>query len=294
MASAPPAPVLITAFEYHGTNTPLHATLNEAFKVQAEYGGESIAEVRINEPVSELDALLEGRAIWCFCGHGGITFDGEEVLAFGSDVLDVVSRTTLLSIVARHVAKDNLKLVVLTGCKTEEFGRQLRAWTLVECVVCWRTNLNDEAGRIFGQKFAEILQQRVSPRALGKASADMRTSIYKDAFQQARNAVEAHTESRPIFQRGQLCQTMKQQVYQLEDPDASKRSILTSAGVPVLLYDERDALLVLFLKIEGHILRETGGPAGDDRSLPVLTRMTELDLINSTLDETLEVSMNGN
>ena len=60
------------------------------------------------------------------------------------------------------------------------------------------------------------------------------------------------------------------------------------------MYDERDALLVLFLKIEGHILRETGGPAGDDRSLPVLTRMTELDLINSTLDETLEVSMNGN
>ena len=277
--------MLITAYTYQGTNNPLQHTEAEAFEVQTAYGGESVAEVRIDEPVSALDTLLEGRKIWWFCGHGDMPLAGNEVPAFGCSAFDIVSLPTLLNVVARHVAKGNLKLIVLTGCKTEEFGRRLRAWTFVECVVCWATKLNDQAGRIFGKAFAGAWQ---------RSAAEGRTISSQDAFQQACNAVETYTDRRPLYQGGRLRTMINVQVFKLEDPDSPKLSHgFMPGGVPKLLHDERDATLVLFLRIEGHILRETGGPAGDERSLPVLTRVTELDLINSTLDETLEVDISS-
>lgn len=88
--------------------------------------------------------------------------EGDQVLAFEKDgTLEVVSLDTLVDIVRLHVQNGELKLVVLTGCCTAKLGRALHERAGVPDVVCWTTKLEDTAGKIFGESFAETVAEQI-------------------------------------------------------------------------------------------------------------------------------------
>ena len=80
----------------------------------------------------------------------------------------------------RSVRQDRwnvLELVFLNGCSSEALGRAVHQQAGVPWVVCWRTPCNDEAARFFSVKFFQALNR----------------ATYRDAFEQAKSAVQLHT-----------------------------------------------------------------------------------------------------
>ena len=133
--------------------------------IQAAFGGAANAEVQRNISVSELGRLLKGRTTWCFPGHGDAMLQEEPVLAFVGvgGAIEAVSIATLVDTVRPHVLTGNLQLVVLTGCCTARLATKLRELACVPHVVCWETELHDEAGRIFGTAFAQAVAPYPDP-----------------------------------------------------------------------------------------------------------------------------------
>ena len=131
--------------------------------MQAAYGGATRAQVLLNISFAELDEALAGREVWCFAGHGDAILCGQTVPAFVSGgKLESVSLTALCETVRRHAG--SLKMVVLTGCKTLALGLALRRVGLVEVVSCWETVLQDEAGKLFGEAFADAVARGETPQ----------------------------------------------------------------------------------------------------------------------------------
>ena len=149
----------------------------EANAIQRAFGTQRAKKVsRIS--VAQLGELLQGMQIWFFPGHGDAMLQGEPVLAFERDErIEAVSIDALVSTVRPHAESGQLKLVVLTGCKTERLGAALHERAGVRDVVCWSTLLEDEAGACFGEAFAtstadQLLEGRLDPaEAFGAACA---------------------------------------------------------------------------------------------------------------------------
>ena len=116
-----------------------------------------------------------------FAGHADTKLNGERTLAFTDDRggLCVAQPSALSSMLhdVRQGCPDALELVFLNGCCSEVLGRAVHEDAGVPWVVCWRTPCNDEAARLFSVKFFQ---------ALGRAG-------YRDAFRQAKSAVELYT-----------------------------------------------------------------------------------------------------
>ena len=177
--SNPAADVLITAVPLLVTNRHhLRCVEPEARAVQASYGGDSRATLLLNISVAELDASLRGCSTWCFAGHGNALLSDEYVLAFTKNgEIESVSIRTLAEVIRRHTPPHgNLQLVVLTGCCTYELGRALQEHACVPFVACWRTELADEPGRIFGEAFATAIAGGDEPAvAFSKACTAVET-----------------------------------------------------------------------------------------------------------------------
>ena len=137
----------------------------EASAIQAAFGGAAKAEVHRNISVSQLDRLLAGRTTWCFPGHGDAMLQTEPVLAFVGvgGAVEVVSIATLVDTVRPHVLTGKLERIVLTGCCTARLAAELRKRAFVPYVVCWETELEDTAGRIFGTAFAQAVAPNPNP-----------------------------------------------------------------------------------------------------------------------------------
>ena len=78
-----------------------------------------------------------------------------------------------------------LRLIFLSGCKSEALGERLRERG-AECVVCWRTASRDDAARIFSARFFQVLAE------LSEATAD---EVVADEGM-ARAASSAESQSR--------------------------------------------------------------------------------------------------
>tara|TARA_B110001452_G_C15232374_1_gene426822 strand:- start:305 stop:2887 length:2583 start_codon:yes stop_codon:yes gene_type:complete len=117
-----------------------------------------------------------------FAGHADAQFNGERTLAFTDDTgkLSVAQPDALASMLhdVRQNRSDVLQLVFLNGCSSETLGRAVCQQSGVPWVVCWRTPCDDEAARLFSVKFFQALNRRAG---------------YRDAFQQAKSAVQLHT-----------------------------------------------------------------------------------------------------
>eukprot|EP00966_Prymnesium_polylepis_P250261 5786196-Prymnesium_polylepis.1 len=197
-------PVLITAQSMQTMpSLYLPEVVNEAREIQHAYGGAAHADIKRDVTVAHLGTLLEGRKAWYFPGHGNALLQGENVLAFVSrgGNLETVSIETLVGTVRPHVVGHggSLQLIVLTGCCTAKFARALVDCANVPCVVCWETELVDEAGYVFGSSFASALAEDDSPSV---------------AFDKAQTAVTTITE----FGRLDTGRRAFVQKYQLADP----------------------------------------------------------------------------
>ena len=67
----------------------------------------------------------------------------------------------------------HLRLIFLSGCKSEALGERLRERG-AECVVCWRTASRDDAARIFSARFFQVLAELAeapSDEVMGKGKA---------------------------------------------------------------------------------------------------------------------------
>jgi len=121
-----------------------------------------------------------------------------------------------------------LRLVFLNGCQSEALGTKLRS-SGVECVVCWRTRVRDDAARLFAVTFFQVIAQRSSVAARkdhAGGSACHRSLEYVQAFDAA---VEAVRRARSRKKR--------LPVFELTEPDPAglENRYPLPAGVPVLL-----------------------------------------------------------
>ena len=81
----------------------------------------------------------------------------EPVLAFERNGrVEAVSIDTLVNVV-KPFASEGLELVVLTGCCTARLGAALRESAEVPHVICWETQVDDAAAKIFGEALARDL-----------------------------------------------------------------------------------------------------------------------------------------
>ena len=138
---------------------------DEATAIQAALGGAAIAEIQTNISVADLGRLLGGRSLWCFPGHGDAMLHSEPTLAFvaANGQLEAVSIDTIVATVKPHVLNGDLKLILLTGCRTAQLASALHDHAFVPYVACWETVLDDEAGRIFGTAFALAHAEGATP-----------------------------------------------------------------------------------------------------------------------------------
>ena len=157
------ADVLITAesqaqINADGTRSCIHLpnVEAEAEHIRAAFGNRADKHSRIS--VGRLNELLKDKRIWFCPAHGDAMLQGEPVLAFESDGrLEAVSIDTLVNTVRQHTG---LRLIVLTGCCTARLGQRLLDGTSVADVVCWDTRVHDDAAKLFGQKFADVLSRQ--------------------------------------------------------------------------------------------------------------------------------------
>ena len=166
----PPRSVLITVATTHPSRPSLPDVESEAGAIQEIFGNR--AELHGNISVARLEALLHGRKILFFAGHGDAMLQGEPKLSFEQNgQLDSVSVDELVATVRPHVIAGHLELVVLNGCNTERLGAALCERAGVPNVVCWKSLLHDQAGRIFSEEFAKALALQDWPRFLDTSAA---------------------------------------------------------------------------------------------------------------------------
>jgi hypothetical protein len=157
-----------------------------------------------------------------FIGHGDVNLGGQMVLGFTGPTgeLQVVNHATLAGIFSPVASSDGLRLVVLNACQTEDLGMRLHQ-AGVPVVVCWRTSVEDTAGRIFGTAFHDACAQGISER---------------DAFNRAAQAVRL--QLRPGH-NGALRASVP--MFELRDPAVPADPALgytplpAAAGVPLLI-----------------------------------------------------------
>ena len=194
----------------------------------------------------------------CTCAHTctcawSHTLAGGELVTFEADALVellaqlVPSPTAYLGPHARVPPSHRvLRLVFLNGCKTELLGWKLRGCG-VECVVCWRTRVRDDAARLFSTRFFQVLARGVAAAA---ASSQPGAHLAQPGAHPAQPGAHlaqpgAHPslayiaafDAAVYATRKARSRSMYTRKYLLTDPEAaqvSERAPL-AAGIPVLL-----------------------------------------------------------
>ena len=189
--------VLITAIPQSANSSlSLPGVAPEAEAVQAAFGGPSRAQLLLNASVSMLNDALNGKSMWLFAGHGDMQLAGEGVLGFMDDAagLQAVSVDSLVAIVRPHVVNGNLKLVVLTGCSTLTLAHALRERAFVPYVLCWETQLLDDAASVFDLAFAKAMVSSFAPQRAYDAACLAVVSVTEPGFLDdgARGAVQKY------------------------------------------------------------------------------------------------------
>ena len=161
-----------------------------------------------------------------FIGHGDAQLGPEKVLGFTGSTggLQVVDHAAIADMFMPVAGPNALRLVSLNGCNTEELGNALHQ-AGVPVVVCWRTRLEDMAGRIFGTAFYDHCAQGCSER---------------EAFDRAAHKVRLVTRPGTIND-GQLKAHVPK--YELRDPALPAvatgcEPLPDAAGVPIFICAE--------------------------------------------------------
>ena len=161
-----------------------------------------------------------------FIGHGDAQLGQQQVLGFTSPTggLQLVGHAAIAGMFMPVAGPDALRLVSLDACCTEQLGMAIHQ-AGVPVVVCWRTELEDTAGRIFGHAFYDACAQGCTER---------------DAFDRAAQALRLITRSGTI-NNGQLAAHVPK--YELRGPAEPANAtgfapLPFAAGVPVLICAE--------------------------------------------------------
>jgi hypothetical protein len=268
------ADVLITAESQAQTNpdgTRSHIHLPnvevEAEHIRAAFGNRAEKHIRIS--VGRLDELLKDKRIWFCPAHGDAMLQGEPVLAFESDGrVEAVSIDTLVNTVRKHTG---LRLIVLTGCCTERLGRRLLEGTSVADVVCWKTRVHDDAAKLFGQAFADVLSRHGIDAAAAFESACTRvTTECEDGILDTglKARVQKYEFAYPddavrVFQRGE------ENAGRLRTKHAKGR---IAAGIPMHLHNR--LVTKSFLHVEGSVASDAvqGSSQGSSSTALALPR----------------------
>ena len=140
---------------------------SEMVKIKKAFGIRAEAQSCIS--AGRLGELLKEKRIWFFAGHDA-PLQGEVVLMFESEGKpEAVSIECLVSTVKPHVESGRLKLIVLAGCRTLELGRALCERAGVPDVICWQSQVESRAAKVFSVAFAEETARQVD--ALDPAAA---------------------------------------------------------------------------------------------------------------------------
>ena len=100
-----------------------------------------------------------------FTGHGV-----DKTLAFTDHKTGALSTPDPAALAAILAASPSLQLCFLNGCNTEGLGLRIRA-AGVDHVVCWRTETEDKAAKLFATAFYESHYSRSRPPAAAFADA---------------------------------------------------------------------------------------------------------------------------
>jgi hypothetical protein len=91
-----------------------------------------------------------------YSGHAGLQGNGHEGsmigLTYGGE-LSLPDESNVVQVLSSY----RLKLVLLNGCKSLALGEKLK--DNVQCVVCWRSDVHDEAAGIFARAFFRQLSR---------------------------------------------------------------------------------------------------------------------------------------
>ena len=274
------ADVLITAesqaqINADGTRSCIHLpnVEAEAEHIRAAFGNRADKHSRIS--VGRLNELLKDKRIWFCPAHGDAMLQGEPVLAFESDGrLEAVSIDTLVNTVRQHTG---LRLIVLTGCCTALLGRRLLDGTSVADVVCWDTRVHDDAAKLFGQKFADVLsRQPTNDIDAAAAFESARTGVMTE-----REDGELDTGHEARVQKYELadpddadrvCQRGEENAGRLRTKPGSKVKGRIAAGIPRHLHDRPSTISSLHAESSVASDGVQGSSQGSSSTAPALRR----------------------
>jgi hypothetical protein len=209
------------------TISPLKHALSEANKVAALCSG--AVEVKLGGTANELRLLLERPTRrWLFAGHADASSPGVDTslpktlgFTLPDGGLELVRPEDLATIMRLATPSHGgcLELVVLNGCCSEPLGRAAHN-AGVPSVVCWKTQAEDSAARIFTLALFTALEN-------GRSTAD--------AFDDAKTAVMCVTREGKIA--GLNTMVPKYELRGRGTPTAMTSVYPTPwpAGIPVLI-----------------------------------------------------------